>query len=302
MEFSPDGRYLLSNRDPAGVNLIDARTGRLLHLFRSQSRVTASACSPDGNTVAVAVGRRVNLWHSQTGQRIGALAIDEDAGSTLCLQFSTDSQHLAAVAVKILEYGTGQATVTFGKPAVVRFDCCPGQSDAAEPRGCEFRQRNWRISLVFGNSTPYNGRLDTFSRNWALLAKRRDLRLLSRAVPGSCGFFHGCPPCQPPRWRPSAVCFHSVAVSCVHLFLLGNIEEVFYGCCSMAKCDLCLPGHDASRAAAGLIRPGRRSRRGVHHRFVTKHIQLFHRGGRLWNLRSNFARQRYHQCSVAIFW
>jgi WD40 repeat protein len=111
MDFSPDGRYLIVNTVPTGVCLIDARSGELLHELRSQSPVTCSTCSPDGNTVAVAVGRRVHLWHSETGQRIGTLAFEEDAGAVTRLQFSTDGQHLAAVAVKVLEDRTGLATV-----------------------------------------------------------------------------------------------------------------------------------------------------------------------------------------------
>ncbi len=111
VRFSPDGRYLIVNCEPTGVNLIDANTGQLLHLLRAQSKVTASACSPTGHTVAVAARRSVSLWHTETGQILESLLVEEEAGPIVHVQFSADGRHLAAVTAKTLENRQGLATV-----------------------------------------------------------------------------------------------------------------------------------------------------------------------------------------------
>ena len=110
MYFSPDDRYLIVNCFPTGVNVVDTRTAKQLRLLRLQSRVTASACSPDSGTIAVASGRRINLWHTETGQRMGNVSVDEEAGSIVRVQFSADGRHLGAVTIKPTANGTGQAT------------------------------------------------------------------------------------------------------------------------------------------------------------------------------------------------
>ncbi|HEY4310076.1 MAG TPA: protein kinase [Pirellulales bacterium] len=109
--FSRDDRYFIVNSYPIGVSVFDTQSGRLVRLLRLQSRVTASACSPDSNTVAVATGRKITLWHAETGQKMGSVATQEEAGSIIHVQFSDDGKHLGAVTAKPADDGTGLATV-----------------------------------------------------------------------------------------------------------------------------------------------------------------------------------------------
>ena len=110
MYFSPDDRFLIVNCFPTGVNVVDAHTAKQVRLLRLQSRVTASACSPDASTIAVATGRRINLWHTETGQRLGNVSVDEETGSIIRVQFSADGRRLGAVTIQPTEGGAGLAT------------------------------------------------------------------------------------------------------------------------------------------------------------------------------------------------
>ena len=59
---SPDGRLLISVDEDGRALVINRRRRALLHHFKFKDKVRAAAFSPDGNYIAVAVGRLVQVW------------------------------------------------------------------------------------------------------------------------------------------------------------------------------------------------------------------------------------------------
>jgi WD40 repeat protein len=100
LAFSPDGRLLASGDLSGVVKVWDVatRTGRAT-LLASEERdfaeeAAATVFAPDGRTLAVAVGRAVQLWDVATGKRLASREGHE--GKVICLVFAPDGTRLAS--------------------------------------------------------------------------------------------------------------------------------------------------------------------------------------------------------------
>jgi WD40 repeat protein len=95
--FSPDGRWLASG-DLAGVVRLWDVTKRTawttLKTSEEEVAVTAVTFAPDSPTLAVAVGRAVQLWDVTTGRLLATLRRHE--GQVNCLAYSPDAKWLAS--------------------------------------------------------------------------------------------------------------------------------------------------------------------------------------------------------------
>jgi WD40 repeat protein len=130
LEFSPDGRTLLTVRAPSSLVplplpapggggalgepksylcLWNPATGAVLRRWQAPGRVTAAAFTPDGRGVLTATAERVTLWDVATGQE------RLHTGEAAVLACSPDGRALAAgggakgaSAIRLLDLRTGK--------------------------------------------------------------------------------------------------------------------------------------------------------------------------------------------------
>ncbi len=69
--FSADGRLIATSSADGTARVWEAATGKTLFLFRPGGPVARVALSPDGKTLAAAVGERVQRWDTATGEPAG---------------------------------------------------------------------------------------------------------------------------------------------------------------------------------------------------------------------------------------
>ena len=124
--FSPDGTLLATGEDGQTAVLRNAKTYRQVGAslaIGSGSGITWSvALSPDGKTVATAVGDQVQLWDAATQQPDGAVITAGDSGEA-AVTFSPDGELLATAdgTVRLWDVATHQeigAPITSGTGAV----------------------------------------------------------------------------------------------------------------------------------------------------------------------------------------
>jgi WD40 repeat protein len=97
--FSLDGRLLASGDFGGTVQLWDVATKRpratlIVSEDAIREEVVAVTFAPDGGTLAVAVGREVQLWDTATGRCLHRLTGHE--GKVLCLAYAPDGARLAS--------------------------------------------------------------------------------------------------------------------------------------------------------------------------------------------------------------
>jgi hypothetical protein len=85
MEFSPDGKFILTAADSPGGNdgitdetarLWETQTGRLLFTFQQKDDIKAIAFHPDGKTIAVTTGDELNIYNTTSGALLKSIRRD----------------------------------------------------------------------------------------------------------------------------------------------------------------------------------------------------------------------------------
>jgi WD40 repeat protein len=100
LAFAPDGRTLAAGDWSGVVTLWDVttRTERAtLAAIEAKSfidEVTAVTFAPDGSTLAVAIGRNVQLWDVATASLV--VRLEGHTGNVKCLAYSPDGTLLAS--------------------------------------------------------------------------------------------------------------------------------------------------------------------------------------------------------------
>ena len=89
LAWFPDGQSLATTIDPTTPAIIDVRSGKVEHQFRTQERVYGMTFSPDGRQFAVGADR-LRIWNPKTEQLIVDLP---QHGGAMC--YSADSRLLA---------------------------------------------------------------------------------------------------------------------------------------------------------------------------------------------------------------
>ena len=95
VNFSPDGRFLVSVSREHTAKLWNAKTGQELLTFTGHDNSVVSAdFSPDGRRLATASDDgTVRLWNVETGKEL--LALDTSRSGAFCVKFSQDGRRLA---------------------------------------------------------------------------------------------------------------------------------------------------------------------------------------------------------------
>ncbi|MDE0637460.1 MAG: WD40 repeat domain-containing protein [Candidatus Poribacteria bacterium] len=71
VEFSPDSNMLATSNVDRIINLLDVRTGKLLHTLTGHTkRIRTMVFSPDGKTLATGTRDTIRLWDVDTGKHI----------------------------------------------------------------------------------------------------------------------------------------------------------------------------------------------------------------------------------------
>lgn len=160
--FSPDGRWLMQNRDGA-MTILDTQTGKPLHEFDDHRGGGAFevAVTSDGERVATRSGREVRQWELRTGKMLRRLEVDRDV---LSLRWSGDGKFLVAgqPGGKLTWYdavtgkSTRSTTLTLPAGTVQRLTLLAGDARAS----CQVETADGTRLLIFDLEQPGKPLLD----------------------------------------------------------------------------------------------------------------------------------------------
>lgn len=117
VEFSPDGRYILSASRDNTARLWDSQTGQAIRTFTGHTdSVQTAVFSPDGNSVlSASLDQTVRVWNTQTGAALRTLT--GHTAAVMMANFSPDGKYIITGSrddtVRLWDAQTGESLHTF---------------------------------------------------------------------------------------------------------------------------------------------------------------------------------------------
>ncbi|MEN6624416.1 MAG: caspase family protein, partial [Smithella sp.] len=97
IDFSPDGKYLVSGSSDKNIKLWEVETGREIRTFVANDMIDFVAFSPDGKSLLSLESKGpATLWDVKTGKKIRTLRKGSKALITVAVAFSPDGTVIAA--------------------------------------------------------------------------------------------------------------------------------------------------------------------------------------------------------------
>lgn len=118
VNFSPDGKFIVTGSVDNTAKLWDVQTGREIRTFRGHSNSVSSVCfSPDGKyIVSGSLDNTARLWDIETGEEIRKFC--GHSGAVYSVEFSPDGELIATGSldntIRLWDMKTGVAIQSFG--------------------------------------------------------------------------------------------------------------------------------------------------------------------------------------------
>jgi WD40 repeat protein/DNA-binding SARP family transcriptional activator/energy-coupling factor transporter ATP-binding protein EcfA2 len=161
LEFSPDGRYLLTGSDGDGLHLWDTTTGQEVRRFTDHQGPARGRFSPDGRQIVSAGDDgMIRLWETESGLETLSWAAHDDLANNAT--FSPDGRHILSVSddqsAKLWDVATGTLVQTYGLPPLEGRQNFAGGTD------------NWVFGPAFApdGRTFLTGSADLLVREWEI--------------------------------------------------------------------------------------------------------------------------------------
>jgi WD40 repeat protein len=149
VQFSPDGKNVVTASDDGTIRIWDATTGRQQKVLRHEYWVRGMAVSPDGKWIASnSLDKTVRLWDMATGKEVYRLPGHGRLGGRRPVAFTADSRSFCTwgdqdTFLRVWDVATGKAIREF----TVRPSDVKPTSDGEETDPDPFGMRDWKNSL-----------------------------------------------------------------------------------------------------------------------------------------------------------
>jgi WD40 repeat protein len=158
LAFSPGGTLLAAGTEGGEVRVFEWSSGQVLFRRAAHPReVTAISFRPDGQQLASAGGRTVQVWDCQTWERLTAMEAPELVAD---LTFSPDGSRLAGISrdgVKLWDTAMGHELLTLRGAPQRHWDPAFNPRLAFSPDGAALAGTNWDESVALWSAPMLPG-------------------------------------------------------------------------------------------------------------------------------------------------
>jgi len=121
VEFSPDGRYILTGSEDNSAKLWDAASGRLVQTFQDNEDIRFLAFLPGGEQIfSVNEKGNVCIWNIKSGDRVREFSLNEIGGGMISDPIAYDGNTLRAIVgikMHVADMGRGAFLKTIERPS-----------------------------------------------------------------------------------------------------------------------------------------------------------------------------------------